>query len=57
MLADYLKNPEAFDLTEVGIRRSNMLKVALGPTVKRGLINGAGDGGAFAAAPQWWKES
>lgn len=56
MLADYLKNPDEFDLAEVGIRSSNMLKVASGPTVKRGLINGAGEGGAFAAAPGWWKE-
>lgn len=27
-----------------------------GATIKQGLINGAGEGGAFAAAPGWWKE-
>lgn len=54
MLADYLKNPGAFDPEEVGIRRSNRLRVASGPTIKKGLINGGVDKGI---APTWWKEA
>ena len=54
MLANY--NPAEYEPGEVGVRRSNMLRVASGPTIKQGLINGAGEGGAFAAAPGWWKE-
>lgn len=55
MEADF--NPAEYEPGEVGVRKSNMLKVASGPTIKKGLINGAGEGGAFAAAPGWWKES
>jgi len=44
-------NPEVHDLAEVGIRRTNMLHVAAGPTVKKGLKNGGVDHGI---RPDWW---
>ena len=50
-------DPKIHDLDEVGIRRTNTLKVATGPTVMKGRINGAADSGALSAEPEWWKEN
>lgn len=54
MLADYLKNPEAYEDEEIGIRVSNMARVASGPTVKKGLKNG---GVSMGIVPDWWRQS
>lgn len=50
MLADFMANPKAFEYTRVGIRRSNTLRVANGPTVRHGRTNDHEDPTA------WWVE-
>ena len=51
MLADF--DPKKFPPGEVGVRKSSTLKVAAGPTQKKGLRNGGVNKGV---APEWWSE-
>jgi len=55
MLADFLKNPGAYaDPDEpIGIRVSNRMRVAAGPTQKKGLKN---HGVSVGIVPDWWKQ-
>lgn len=49
-------NPAKYEPGEVGVRKSNIVKVANGPTIMRGLINGGSEAGSLACEPGWWKE-
>jgi hypothetical protein len=49
-------NPTEYGPGEVGVRKSNTLMVANGPTILHGLINGGSDSGSRASEPNWWKE-
>ena len=50
MLVDFLKNPKAHQPGTFGIRKSNRLTVAAGPTIMKGRLNGGG------AEPAWWAD-